>query len=92
LTHQEPETAWAITLDLIRAAPDDQVLADIAAGPLEELIQHSHATLLDRVETAARQDPKFRRCLMGVWLDTETPGDVCDRLTRYTSTVKDGLR
>jgi Family of unknown function (DUF6869) len=92
LTHQDPEAAWTITLDLIRAAPDDQVLADIASGPLEALIQYAHATLMDRVDTAARQDPKFRRCLTGVWLGTETPAVVRDRVSKYTSTVKNGLR
>jgi hypothetical protein len=91
LARQDPVAAWAVTLDLIRAAPDDRLLADIAAGPLEQLIQESHATLMDRVETAARQDPKFRRCLTGVWLGAKTPAAVRDRVAKYTSTVTDAL-
>ena len=92
MTHRDPAATWDVTLALIQAATDDRVLAGIAAGPLEDLIRRSHAMLLELVDTAARRDPTFRRCLTGVWLGDDTPAHVRDCVTKYTSTVKDGFR
>ena len=63
----DPDKGWDLVLELIDAAPDDLMLATIAAGPLENLLNESPEVLSDRVENEARRDPKFRRCLTGVW-------------------------
>lgn len=88
LVDRDPEAGWALTLALIAAAPDDQVLANVAAGPLESLISRSPELMIDRVEQQARRDAKFRRCLTGVW---GIPSSVRDRLAKLTSSVKDPL-
>jgi hypothetical protein len=41
IVHDDPETGWTITLALIEAAPHDRVLANVAAGPLEDLLCRS---------------------------------------------------
>ncbi len=85
---RDPESAWILTLELIAAAPDDRVLATVAAGPLENLIGQLPDLMFERVEVQARRDAKFRRCLTGVW---GIPPKIRDRLAKYTSTVKDPL-
>lgn len=85
---REPEAAWVLTLELIAAAPDDWVLANIAAGPLEDLIRKAPEVFADRVELEARRSPSFRRCLTGVW---GIPSPLRERIAKYVSTVKDPL-
>ena len=33
LVHRDPEAGWALILELIAAASDDRLLANVAAGP-----------------------------------------------------------
>jgi hypothetical protein len=40
LLRRDPEAGWTLTLELIAAAPDDNTLAKVAAGPLEDLLKH----------------------------------------------------
>ena len=88
VVRSDPERGWALTLELIEAAPDDRVLANVAAGPLEDLLSRSPDQFVDRAELCALQDSKFRRCLTGVW---GLPPAIQERLAKYTSTVKDPL-
>jgi len=88
LIRVDPEAGWTLTLELIEAAPNVEVLANVAAGPLEDLLSRSPERFIDRVETQARRDAKFRRCLTGVW---GLPSSVNDRLRKYISTVENPL-
>jgi hypothetical protein len=63
----EPEIAWELILALISAAPDDQALGMVSAGPLEDLLCDHGAAFIDRVEELSRTDLRFRSCLSGVW-------------------------
>ena len=82
LVHKEPEKAWSMFLRLVELAPDDRTLANVAAGPLEDLLGlHSYA-FIDRVEHQARADARFRRCLSGVWGWSSIPDDVQVRMRR----------
>ncbi|HLK90976.1 MAG TPA: hypothetical protein VKZ18_13845 [Polyangia bacterium] len=84
----DPEEGWTVVLALVDASPDDWVLCNVAAGPLEDLLRKFSDVLVDRAEVQARRDPKFRRCLTGVW---GLPPPVQARLRKYTSTIKDPL-
>jgi hypothetical protein len=91
LVRVDPEAGWLLALDLVAASPDDQALAAIAAGPLEDLLCRWSDLLIDRVEAEARRDAKFRRCLTGAWGSSTIPAATKDRIAKYTSTVKDPL-
>lgn len=82
LVRTEPEKAWSMILRLIELSPDDYVLARVAASPLEDLLGLHAYAFIDRVETQARKDPKFRRCLSGVWGWSSIPEDVQVRMRR----------
>jgi len=54
----------------------------------DDRFAEARRALIERVELEARRDPKFRRCLTGVWgLSTS----IQDRVAKYTSTVPDPL-
>jgi hypothetical protein len=62
-----------------------EVLSWVGAGPLEDLVSHTGNGLrvLDEIDTAARQNPAFRRALTGVWLGFDLPDPVRTRLAQY---------
>jgi ABC-type nitrate/sulfonate/bicarbonate transport system substrate-binding protein len=78
----DPARAWSLTLKLIAAAPTPEALSYIGAGPLEDLLYGRGEQFIDEVERLARQDPKFRRALQGVYNESESPGDVHDRVNK----------
>lgn len=88
LVRENPDEGWRVCLALVAAAPDDFVLANVAAGPLEDLINEFPDQLIDRIEEEARRDPKFRRCLTGVW---GVPDGVGARIAKLTATAVDRL-
>jgi hypothetical protein len=84
LVTDEPERAWPLICEIIRriAPADEDILAYVAAGPLENLLaQHPH-TVIERVEILASNDAHFRRALSGVWGWNRIPPDVRARLER----------
>jgi hypothetical protein len=85
LVLNRPEEAWPVILELISNAPSNQILADIAAGPLEDLVRQYPEQFADRVEIQARKDPRFRLCLTGVWYSNDLPRDIRDKIEKYTS-------
>lgn len=80
LVHDAPEDGWRMIQRLVELAPDDFVLACVAAGPLEDLLGRHPYVFIDRVEQQARRDAKFRRCVSGVW--GSLPDDVESRMRR----------
>lgn len=82
LITEEPERAWPIICDVIRRIPHDadDILAYVAAGPLEDLLnRHPHA-FIDRIEVLAREDAHFRRAVSGVWGWNSIPAEIRQRL------------
>lgn len=88
---QCPEEGWRLILELIQNAPDKLILANIAAGPLEDLIVQHGPIFIDRIEDLARKDPRFRIAVTGVWCEGDIPVDIHARICLYTSSVPDPL-
>lgn len=74
-----PEKVWEFILKAYKRELDDRVVSILAAGPVEDLLAYYGAEYIDRVETLARQDPKFNYLLGGVWKNAMTE-EVWDRL------------
>ena len=78
--HADPEIAWEVVKELVARAPDDSILAFVAAGPLENLICAHPDTVIDRVERRAAENARFRKALRAVWGWNRMPGAIRDRL------------
>lgn len=60
-----PDVGWSVVKELVRQAPDDDVLRKIASirDPLETLISKHGSAVIDRIEAEARSNPTFKKCL-----------------------------
>jgi hypothetical protein len=62
-----PETAWSVIQEIIALDHSDQILANVGAGPFEDLMGNHGPQFIDRVEMCSRSHPAFRRMLGIVW-------------------------
>jgi hypothetical protein len=85
---RQPVTGWLLVRHLIAGAADEAQLGSVAAGPLEEMLSAHSAVLIDRVETAARTDPRTMRALAGVWKNAIADDD-WERIQRLLGRVPD---
>lgn len=61
------EDGWRAILAVLSRSPPEAVVAQLAAGPLEDLLQRHGEAFIDRVEDEARRSVPFRHLLGGVW-------------------------
>jgi hypothetical protein len=61
------EDCWRLVLDVLRLTRDPEVLGMLAAGALEDLIEHAGPAFVDRIAWQAWTDPAFRRLLESTW-------------------------
>jgi len=66
LVSKSPETALEFVMAVTLATDNDDVLDNLAAGPLEDLIRLHGALLIDEIEVMAEKSIKFRSLLEGV--------------------------
>lgn len=64
---EHAEHAWPVLLTLVNRAPDDRALADVAAGPLEDIVVYQGARFGDRILAEAKTSARFREALRSVW-------------------------
>jgi hypothetical protein len=67
LTYHDPNRLWTIIKALVAAAPDENALSYIGAGPLEDLLSKYGERFIELIEQQAAVDAKFRFCLAGAW-------------------------
>lgn len=67
ICRSDPDLCWELILEILRADQSDRVLANLAAGPLEDLLVRHGSKVINRVESEARKDRQFKHLLGGVW-------------------------
>ena|SRR5215471_10749189 len=67
--HKRWDNLWQVILAIARRDEqlETEVLAYVAAGPLEDIICHAGPEFIDRVEHEAKFNRQFGRMLTGVW-------------------------
>jgi hypothetical protein len=88
LVHAEPNTALEIIRAVISEAPNDAVLAFVAAGPLEDLLSYHGEVVIELVERFAAIDEWFRRALSGVWGENSMSPGVQARVAAAIGDIK----
>ena len=67
LVREKPERAWQLILEILRRDNSSNVLENLSAGMLEDLLVYHRNMMIDRVEAEARSNPLFAKLLGGVW-------------------------
>lgn len=67
LSSTDPKRALEVIGDILFSTTNDVVLANLAAGPLEDLLVRHGSTVIDLIRARAQADVRFRRLLAGVW-------------------------
>jgi hypothetical protein len=67
MVEENPEAAWILILEILERERDEEVLAVLAAGPLEELLSTHGPDFIDRVEAEAAHNGRFAWLLSGVY-------------------------
>ena len=67
LSAENPAAMLEAIVRLLNEAPEMEVMAPLAAGPLEDLLGAHGDALIDQVEALARAHAPFRDALGGVW-------------------------
>jgi len=81
----EGEKLWPFILKVYKHDLPENVMAVLAAGPLEDLLAKRGEDYIDRVEELARKDPKFSYLLGGVWRNSMTD-EVWERVKAVRNT------
>ena len=75
----DPQLALDIVVELVGAAPDDESLAYIAAGPLRAVIVDAGTKVIDRIVSIAAKNERFGKALAAVSL-TNADAEVARRV------------
>jgi len=68
IVRDKPDVALELTLLLLKKAGDDgAVLAYVAAGPLEDLLNLHGLQVIERFEQESKTDLRLQLALSGVW-------------------------
>jgi hypothetical protein len=75
-----PEEAWDVVAALVDRAPDDDTLAYVIAGPLDDLVRKHGLQFEDRLVDRARRDRKFRFAMTSLSVLDDVPPALAARL------------
>lgn len=68
LARRNPEALWVFIKETVNSPEcDDMIMANLAAGPLEDLLNKNGSEYIDRVTEEASRSEKFNTLLGGVW-------------------------
>lgn len=67
LVSKNPYVAWDVILTILKIDESIIIMANLSAGPLEDLLAYHGEDFIVLVETEARKNPMFAILLGGVW-------------------------
>jgi hypothetical protein len=67
LVEDEPEVAWDVIQAVVKLDTHTDVLGNLGAGAVEDLLNYHGARFIDRIEQQVRVNQHFRKVLHAVW-------------------------
>jgi hypothetical protein len=83
MVKKEPKVVWPIILNLVAYSETDEMLCNLGAGPIEDLLNYHADDFIDRIDEQARHDQKFCLALSCVWPNKKLTQEVLDRVLRF---------
>lgn len=81
LREEDPEACWRIIQVILHLDSSDEILSNLAAGPVEDLLGSHGEKFIERIETAASEDASFRKLLAAVW-ENNIPQEIWTRVKK----------
>ena len=78
---EQPAVAWELIREICRRANSGEIMAELANGPLHQLLAE-HPQVLPDIETDARSDAAVRALLASFWQEQPLPAEVKARVLR----------
>lgn len=75
------EFLWRFILCAHQRKPSHRAIANLAAGPLEDLISQYGSIYIDQIERLAKDDSRFNYLLGGVW-ENDSEGEIWSRVQK----------
>ncbi|NHQ85260.1 hypothetical protein HA050_03935 [Iodobacter sp. HSC-16F04] len=79
-SQKNPEHTFAFILATLREDSSNKIMANLSAGPLEDLIENFGESMIEKIEQEAKTNPLFASLLGGVWQGS-TPDEIWSRVT-----------
>ena len=64
---EDPGAALTVVEEILRRDESNEIISNVAAGPLEDLLVRHGEQLISRIEVLAKGDERFRKMLGAVW-------------------------
>lgn len=84
IVRDNPSLSLDLVLSILARDTSDRVLANLAAGPMEDLLGQHGDKIIAAVERVAHDNPSFKRLLGGVW-QGEMPDRIWERVRAVAS-------
>lgn len=91
IVYDDPEVGWLVINSARKIIKSERIMANLAAGPLENLVRAHAEKFIDRFEKLAKEDEDFAYLLSGVWLSKKLPPDLIARIERITKMTSRSL-
>ena len=72
LEADSPQLCWQAIIGIVEGVPQHRVLANLASGPMEELVELHGLEYIDKIESQARSSSDFRVLLRELWETTNS--------------------
>lgn len=69
LANEAPEIAWECILSVIETESTDDILSNLAEGPMEDLLAEHGSQFIDRIESISKENIVFARLIKRVWIE-----------------------
>lgn len=83
IRQQQPGVFLDLVRTINRLDSSDLISSNLAAGPLEDLLSQHGDALIDRIESIAASDFRFRELFSAVWSNSMAP-EVWDRVQKLS--------
>ncbi len=79
ICEEEPDLCWELIEDIRKTDGSDIILANLASGPMEDLLVEYGEKFIDLLEKQAKNDEQFKKLLGAVW-QNDIADDIWERI------------
>jgi hypothetical protein len=73
LANENPDVAWECILGVIETEHTDEILSNLAEGPMEDLLAEHGLKFIDRIESLSKENIVFSRLIKHLWVEGISP-------------------